>query len=520
MKLTRIFVMLSGIVLLSWSAANAGSGSAKLSLGYTYLDEEGNLSVNQSTFNLYGDPTVSIEDILYRFDNGLRLRADLTNIIMNNRNLTLGFDKAGLFGVRMHHNQYRRFYSFDGSSFTRRHRSGGELWVRPHRYLKFFGGGSYVGKSGQMVDLFDAASTATIDVDYTQTYYNGGAHVNYEGRMFRAEFRGSDFTNNEDASRNQNCTSILLTAGGPLPKYDFVSVLGGFRRFATKYDSSGLELTSNRGWGGASLRLPENFSVKYSFVFDRTGSDSDLVKTDNVSHAVYATHTWPHLAYLTAGYQKDYNDDFEAQVQSNSFYFAGWLMPIKSLEFRAEVGTRAEEVTDGVRLVGDEDHFRHKFTAKYRCRDNGSLTLGVDSRTRTNDMLGSESEFTRFTGQLEARIAEYGNFTGGYVYSQGDFENKEQTFEFADHTLFGDITSRECHNAIVGFGATYYQSRRDLDVVKSSLRFSGAYRFLEFYHLEVKYSVFNFDDFLYTDQFDEYYTGNIVEMKITRDISL
>jgi len=520
MKLTRLLILLSSVLLLTWSVAYSGSGSARLSAGYTYLDEEGNLSVNQTTFNLYEDPTISIEDFLYRFDNGLRLRADLTNIILNNRNLRLGLDKPGLFGVRLHHNQYRRFYDFDGGSYTRRHRSGGNLWVRPHRYLKLFGGGSYVGKSGQMVDLFDAASVNTIDVDYTQQYYNGGAQVNHEGRMFRAEFRGSDFTNNEDASRDQSRTSILLTAAGPLPKYDFVSVFGGFRKFSTEYTASDFEITSNRGWSGASVQLPENFSVKYSFVFDRTGSDSDFVKTDNVSHSVYATHTWPRIAFLTAGYQKDYNDDFEGDVQANSFYFAGWLRPIESLDFRAEVGTRAEEVKGGVRLVGGEDHFRYKFTAKHRCKDHGALTLGIDSRTRKNDMLGSESEFTRFTGQLDGQLADYAHFTGGYTYSQGDFENNEQIFEFADHTVYGDVTSRECHNLVAGFGFTYYQSKRDLDVVKSSLRFSGAYRFLEFYRLEVKYSVFNFDDFLYTDQFDEYYTGNIVEMRITRDISL
>lgn len=519
MKLPKLLLVLSWIILVSSSASFAGSGSAKLSAGYTYLDEEGNLSVNQSTFNLYEDPTVSIEDLIYTFDNGLRLRADLTNIILNNRNLRLGFDRPGLFGVRLFHNQYRRIYDSDGGSYTRRHRSAGDLWVRPQLYLKLFCGGSYVGESGQMVSLFDVASPGRMKVDYSQKYYNGGAQFNQAGRMARVEFLASNFSNNENADRDQNRRSIFITVAGPLPTYDYISLFGGFRRFSTKYTATDFEITSNRGWGGVFMRLPENFNVKYSAVFERTGSDSDFVKTDNVSHSIYVTRTWPGLAFLTGGYQRDYNDDFDGEVRSNSFYVAGWLQPVEPLDLRAEMGTRAEEVKGGVRLVGDEDHFRHRFSVKYRIMDYGSVTLGEDSRTRKNEMLGSETEFARFTAQVDARLAEYGEFTGGYTYSQGDFENNEQMFEFADHTIYGDVTSREYYNFTGGFGFTYYQSRRDLDVVKSSLRFIGKYRFMEFYTLDVKYSVFNFDDFLYTEQFDEYYTGNIVEMKISRDIS-
>ncbi|MCK4657573.1 MAG: hypothetical protein KAT85_11095 [candidate division Zixibacteria bacterium] len=520
MRVINIAITSMLALLLIASVAHSSSGSGDVALSYIFLDEEGNQSVNQSTFNDYEGAALSFENLRYRFTNGMNLRADFRNITLNNRNLKASLRRAGLFGVSLFHNKYRRLYDFEGGRFTKRHRTGGSIWVFPHRYVKLFGGGSFVDKSGSMTELFDATAPGTgLTTDYTQKHYNGGVQFNHMGRMLRAEIRASNYADDLNSSRDQDRLSFMATAAGPLPKYEEVSVFGGFRRFTAEYNASGSKITSNKGWGGATVALPENFALKYALVFDRSGSESDLVKTDNVSHALYASHVWPGLAQVTAGYIKDYNDDLSDEVQVSSYYFSGRVKPISELELRGEYGARSEEVKGGRRLIGDEDRQKYKFSVKYRCPRDATIAVKVDARIRENEQLGSKSEFVRPTVDLSGDFWRFASFIGGYSYARGIYTNVDGGFEFRDHTIYADIVSRECHNFTAGFGGTYYRSKRDLDVEKSWLRFSLGYRFLEDYHVELEYNVHNFDDFVYTSQFDEYYTANIVEIKIIKDLS-
>ncbi len=508
------------LILLAVSVTTkASSGSGTFSLGYIFLDEDGNRSVDYPAFNLYEGPSISLEKYRYNFDNGMRFKANLKNIILNNRNLRAGIDKPGLFGVDFFHNQFRRIYDFDGGVFTRRHRSGVSAWVRPNRYIKLFGGGSYIGKSGTTADLFDPTAMSLQNVDYTQTDYKGGVQLNYEGRALYIEARGLKFDDNESDKRDQSRFSLLLRGSGAIPHYERFALFGGYRRFTTEYDSSKFSIESNRVWGGVTASLPENFSARYVFVFDRSGSDSALVKTDNVSHAFYLAHVWPGLAHITAGYQKDYNDDLYDEIQANSFYLAGWIKPIAELEFRGEFGSRNEEVKDGTRLLGDEERSRHKISAKYRRAGSCFVKTAVESRIRENDQLGSRTEFLKYSTEIGSTFHGYADFTAGYTFARGIYDNSEQEFEFRDHTLYGDVTFREYAGLTAGAGATYYRSKRDLDVERSMLRFSIAYRFFETHHLEVRYTVHNFDDFIFSSQFNEYYTANIVEIRLSKDLS-
>ncbi|NIP44393.1 MAG: hypothetical protein GWO41_08140 [candidate division Zixibacteria bacterium] len=505
------------IALLLPSMTLAASGEGDFSISYLFLDEEGNQSVQHSSFNIYEGPGISVEDFSYMLDNGLSFNADMKNIILNNRNLRLGMGKSGLFGLSLSHNQYRRVYNFDGSSFTRRHTNQGLLWLYPHRHLKLWGGGTYIGRSGSMTDLFDPDPGAiSTDVDYDQVEYKGGFQLNYEGGLIRGEFRGVEFDDNENEDRDQTRSVVRFDGLIPVPNYEWIVLSGGFRHFETKYDVSDFKISSNRGWGGFRLNLPENFQLRYNFIFDRTSSDSDFVATDNITNTAYLSHVWPQFAMLTAGYRHGINDDFEDEVQSNSFYASGWIRPLDELEIRGEFGLTEEDVKDGSRLIGDESRNRHKFRLKYNSGEYGTIALKYENKVRENEQLGTEIDFISFGGDYSIGVAEYGTLSAGYVLSTGDYDNREDEFEFTDHTVYGDIRTREYRNATAGFGLTYYRSKRDLDVESFILRFNATYEFYDGYAFKAEYNVQNFDDFLVRDQ---YYTANIVEISLIKHIS-
>jgi len=496
------------------SAKADGGGAVKI--GYTFLDEEGNRAVNQSTYNQYEGFDFSLEKFRYSLDNGVRFSADLKRLTLNNRNLYFGAEKSGLFGLRLYNNQYRRVYDYEGNSFIRRHTTSGKIWVYPHQYVKLYGGGSFVGRSGSALQFFNVVNGGLpTAVDYEQKQANVGMQINYRGRMLLAEYGGINYLNNENYYLNQSRRRFKVRGFGPVPRYEWILMHGGFMYYRTWYENKDIEIQSNKGWGGLTVNLPENFSVSYSFIFERTASDSDLVGTDNIAHTVYASHLWPGYAGVTVGYQNDVSDDFENVVKADSYYFSGWIKPDTKLEFRVEHGFRAEKVDEGSRLPGVEDRNRFKVSGRYKDNHYGSMRIRYEGRTRNNDQLSSEVDFNRISFDGNLFVFKYAELSGGYSYSKGDYKNMEERFEFRDHLVYGDLLSHEYYNTHLGLGVMYYRSKRDNDVEKISLRLTGRYHLPNGYYFEVKYNADNFDNFHVTD---EYYTANIVEINVSKDL--
>ncbi|SYZ73034.1 exported hypothetical protein [Candidatus Zixiibacteriota bacterium] len=518
MKITKLILVTLSFTLLLGSlvaAENAGNGNVRI--GYTIIDEKGNQAINQPTFNDYEGLGLSFEKFYYNFQNGMRLNADLKNITLNNRNMILGFGKPGLFGLSLSNNQYRRIYGAEGGSFTRRSQTGTSLWYYPSKYLKLFGGGSFINLHGSTTALFypDLPGAET-KMDYRQNCYNAGFRFNEHGRMFQAEYRTADYKDKLDPARDQSRYNIRLNALLPFPKYEWVTLSGGFRHFETKYKTTDFKYSTNTVWGGALLNMTKNLALNYHFIFDRTSSDSDLIATDNLAHAVYLMLTQPGEGGITLGYQNDVNDDFANEVRANSFYAAGWYKPGAKWEFRGEFGSRAEDVKDGVRMLGNEDHTRYRLVLNYRENKTGSLELKYEGKQRKNDDIGSKVDFNRLGADGTLIMKKWADLSGGYSYSTGKYENVTQTFEFRDHILYGALSLHEYHDMTAACEATYYRSQRDLDVESYNIRVILGYRFAKNHHLEVVYNLHNFDDYLLLDN---YYTANIVEINLIKELS-
>ncbi len=523
-------LLIGAIILMPMMTVAMAAGNGDIKLGYIVLDETGNLSGNRTTFNDYEGASLSLENFRYDFKNGMLLRANLRNMTMNNRNLTADIGKAGLFSLKLSHNQFRRIYDFHGGSTTRRHNEGASLSFHPVGYIELFGGGANMGRTGSTTDLFSPSPIGDkVDVDYKQYFYNGGARVTYRGMMVAGEFRANQFRDNLDVNRNQNRREGRVSASIPIPRYEWIILQGGFRNFETKYKkvegfhtqdriyrASDFTISSNRGWGAAAFALPKNFSLKYYVMLDRTSSDSDYTATDNLVHALYAGFTNLRYGGMTIGYQHDINDQYLEQTKANSFYGSGWFRPVPRAELRAEYGNRAEDVKEGVRLVGNEDLNRFRVSGKYRYTDIGNIAVKYESKVRKNDDIGSKITLNRATIDCGVTLKKYATVTAGYSYGKGDYENSASNFKFTDHLLYGDIISQEYYRLTAGAGATYYRSKRDLNVESFNIRCSAAFRFYDDMRLEAIYNVHNFDDFLVRD---EYYTANIVEINLIKGLS-
>lgn len=550
------------ILILSLTAAGslvAGEGSGSVKVGYIYTDEDGSREVNQESFNLYEGFGLSLTDWNYAFDNGMVLQANLLNLTLNNRLLETQLTQPGKFSLYANHNQYRRFYDFGGERFTRRNLTNARLSVTPTNHIELFGAFNLQNKHGEReliplssYDTGQLGSPGTdtdamvTNLDWRQTRYTGGLKWDNRKSMVRAFYRYSTFDDMTTRDDDQTGNEINALASTVFPWYDRLFLSGGYIFRKSELDNREAELAIHQGWGAAKLRLPSEFVLEYRLVYGYAERVSEEDRTvDNLYHQAAVGKNFGRYGGLRAAYENRIKDDFIQKVTSNGFIINGWLRPTERLSFDASFTTRSEDTDEGQRLLGDMDITRHQVTAQYADTSWGRARIKWQQRIRENDPLFTEGlstsmvptivfttpetdevntrvEYSALTPEVTFHRTNLGSLTVTYSMITGTYENAQDTanYEFRDHVLTGTVVTRPVGPVTADFAATYFRSRRDNDIEKFNLNFGLMFSFLRTHHVEARYNVFNFDDFRVLDEnYTEYYTGNIVEVNLIKDLN-
>jgi len=518
------YIAMAGMILgILFAVANAAdSGGGKIRLGYVITDEDGNLSVNHETYNLYEGPSVSLEDFRYLMNNGMNLSADLKNISLNNRNLNASLFKPGLFGISLNNQQYRRIYNFDGDKFTRRRTTGGQAYVYPIRQVKIYGGYSQTDRFGQdeyIIPPFgEHLLTAT---DYSHKSFNVGGQATFTKGSLTAEYRRYDFTDDAMANSDREAQVVRVNAFAPVPFYKRLALSGGYQYREDKHDDPYVFLKNNTGWGGARWYLPHEYVFEGRFMAARTDETNRLVTVDNYVSTVSISRNWPKYGGLRVGYENRIADDIYNRTSSDGYLFDGWLRYFPKLLIRARLALRNKSVTDGETLVGDEDLTRHQISARYKLTDWGDVALSWQGKVKTNDEIDTRVDYNAVTAEVNLSREAYGRISLTYSYYQGSYDNRTEAipndYEFYDHVFTGSVYPVEYRKVQVWAGATYYRSKRDRNLEKIGGYVGARYTLPRDYQIEAKYKVYNFDNFLVTD---EYYTGNIINVYLIKSFAI
>jgi hypothetical protein len=506
------------LTLLTVSAGLAGANdySGTLKAGYVSTDLEGNLGVNQGTFNLYDGAALSLQDFTLRFDNGVRVNADLYNVTLDNRRIRFGVTKPGLVGVTFNHSAYRRYYDFDGNAETNRHLTDGRVWLQAHKAVRIYGDFGFNNLSGETMPLYGTIDDGLLNpVDYSNTRFGFGATFRQQRSTATLEYRGSSFSDDLSAINDRTTRRLRGSFATPLPRFDNVIVNGGYQQFRVAIEDRSDSLEAKTFWGGAKWFLPQGYSVRYSFLFDRARRTGDPVETDNLVHGLFAGKVWQNKAGLTAGYQRRYNDDILVERTGSNWTVSAWARPWTFLTLDAGHGSDKMEVDEGQTLTGKRERNGGWGSVKYT-RDASWLRLKMSGRSTEYEEIGTKADYTRYAADTWIDLPKWGQLSGAYSYSVGKYENTSGQFEFDEHVVSGDVTTQEYWRTRLGVGGTYFRSRKDTDIESFSVRVSGRYAHASGLGLEVVYSSHNYDNLadphpIYT----EYYTDNVVEVALT-----
>lgn len=517
----RILCLLALLSTFPASLAFGQSYSGQLSVGYVFTDEEGDLSLNQPTFNTYEGAAFSLRQFRLDLQKGMYVFGDLKNFTLNNRNLRAGVSKPGLFLVSLDSKQYRRIYSADGSAATQRAVSGGNAWFQPHRNVKVFGGYSQTYRRGSFVELYEIGGPPPARaVDFKNNWYNAGVVISERLRSLELEFKGQSYTDQLGIADDYTTQRYRVSGRSAVPRYEWLWANAGYELYNRQRQTLGDSIQTKLGWGGLRANFKEGWTARYSFLWDRTRATSEPVASDNIVNSFAAEKTFAQKGGLGAGYRYLLKDDVFHELKGNSMFASGWYRPMNKLDVRADVGTSSLDDKQGSTVGGDEDFTKFRVAATFHDTP-GRLRIKYENRQHNRDEIGSTIDYDRLGADLQLTRQQYGTLTVSYNNIQGDYVDPYNSFHLDDHLLDGLLESATWHNAQALFGGTYLRSRNDLDTERFSVKAGGRYTFARRYTLEAIYTAHNFDDFLDANNpglYTRYYTANIVEVNLITDL--
>ena len=516
----KIYLLTLAILLIvsSIGFASGIEGGLTTKLGYTYIDESDNLSINQQTFNRYEGFNFSLNDINLSLEKGYNLFGQLSNITQNNRNLRLTAARYGAFSLSGFNNQYRRTYSKDGSLFTRRESSGINGSLNITKQFKLFGGWIYEDKDGTAKTYFRPTPDADeFSINYSRYAYNLGASIKADNSYGRFEYKNVIYENDLDFDRDRTSDIYNLNLSGFLPDYKKFRFAGGYYHRNDNIEDYDTEFNTDSYWAAVKLYLQQQWSINYRLLTAESEHNQNNLITDNNYHTISLSKAFKKQGGMRFGYEYRSSDNGLNHTQSDGYLANGWYNHDNRLFIKARYSFISKEVDDGETMLGESDRSRHFISIRYVDKSWGGIKGKIEKRIKKYDDIEIEIDYTSASSEIKLNH-RYADLRVSYLYRIGDYTNRtrEDNYEFSDHIVSASFTPKRIYQFDLRGNIYYYRSQRDLDLEKFSFGVDLSWEFLADYALEIKYKLNTYDDLLYID---DHYTSNIIEINLINELS-
>jgi hypothetical protein len=149
-----------------------------------------------------------------------------------------------------------------------------------------------------------------------------------------------------------------------------------------------------------------------------------------------------------------------------------------------------------------------------RPREGIAIGLGLKVRDREFPDIGVEARGEMLRGHAGYTYPRWGGLTGTYTFMQDEYTDLADGYDVTSHVVTARADLERIQNLRLGGGVTYLDVGQDVDIEKSIVFLEAMYTVADDYHFEVKYNVYNYDDYVLLDR---YYTANAVWFTIAYD---
>jgi len=514
-----------GIAALMLLAGASVAGAAKLNgtvkVGNIFLDETGDRSTVQETFDIYDGFAVSQVLLDGSLQPQSRFVLDLRDINLDSRQGNFNYRLPGLFKVRAAYDQNR--YVFDpgrGVTSERKNWQVG-LQVTPMKSLVLSGDLNRITRTGDRLSFPPEPGTLLGTVSSLGTRYDNALLNSQFGAEYHRGRAGgavsvqlSDYSDdlNGTADRKGQVWAARLYA--PMPFYNRWNNLFRASYGTRKLTDGGVEYKMSSFQYTGILAPRESYQLRYAFEASRVKDNALDLQTDRIQNDLDAT--WFHkYGNLNAGFGYETNDDDITLTDYMSWHAGGSFRPDKRLNVRFEYNGRVKNDQEDLTLLKDIESASYR--GRLEIRPNDRITLGGEYAKRRREMPDIQVVVSGITAGAFARYEQpkWGAASLDYTHAIDEYDDRLAPFNVVTAITTARVDLSRIKNLDLASGVTYLDIGRDLDIEKSIVFVEGGYKFAGRYHLDAKYNVYNYDDYILLDR---YYTANVVRVNLGYDL--
>jgi len=506
------------VVLFGASSLRAATLDGTVKVGGVVLDEEGDRSAVQETYNIYDGFAVSQIRLNGRLDSGHSFLLDLHDINLDSRQGDFVYRIPRKLKFSAGYDQNRQV--FDPARAVNSERKDFKLAAdyTAGRWFGVSGSFGYLTRTGDRLGFPDGASPSVLGTSYDNALALGQVTVHgQKGRRGGAvSLQMSDYSDdlNDQAARRGRVVSARLYT--PSPFYDkWTHMLRGAYG-VRKLPNGDLEYTlANFQYTGIVAPI-RTWQFRYNYEANRTDDQATGLKTDRFQNNLDVTYFYPR-GRLTAGYAYETNDDDRTLTSYNSWKAGATYRQGRWISAKFDYAGRIKNDQEDLTLLKDVEAFRVRGSLDLKPIEQLAFGGGYSRRERELPDIGVKVDGDVATGYGRYEMRSWGSLGADYSYSNDDYRDLAGRFATESHIVTGRADFTRVKNLRLAGGVTYLDIGKDLNIEKSSVFAEGSYRVLRDYRVEVQYNVYNYDDYILIDR---YYTANVVRFNLVYDLKL
>lgn len=514
MRKTMIIVVMLTVALTA-AAAWAGQWDATVKLGGIVLDEEGDKSAVQETYNIHDGFNLSEIHLTGSLNPQHYFTLSLREVNLDARQGDLVYRMPGMVRFNAHFDQHRQVFDPARAVTSDRKDWRFGATVTPLKWLDFNAGLNYQTREGDRLS-YPAGTVSNLGskYDYALVTGNVGAEARYGKRGLAVNYRFTDYSDELSEVTDRQGQVVSARVHMPCFFYDkWTHMLrGSLGKRELKNGDLDYELSTFAYTG--VIRPIHAFQFRYNFDAERVDDKSTELKTDRIENNFDLTY-FNRVGRIYGGYGYETNDDDKTLTSYNSWRAGIALRPDKHFMLKAHYAGRVKEDKEDLTLLRDVE--AHRFRGDVEVRPIDWISVGGGYSIRKRDYpdidVSADGQMARAYGRLD--YADWGSVTGEYTYSLDDYDDLAAGFEAESNIYTTRLDFDRIQDLNLAGGLTYVEVRRDLDIQKYFFFLEGMYTVLDDYHLEVKYNRYEYDDFILLDR---YYTANVVWINVAYDL--
>lgn len=510
----RVMLVLSILLLATIlpSVSSAGVIDGIVKVGYVFLDETaGDLSVIQESYNIHENFSISQLKLYGNPTPKSYFSLNLSDINNDNRKAAFDFRIPGQIKFRATFDQHRQVFEASKNLVSRRKDAHFRLDITPLKGIGLSASYNVQDRDGERTS-YPASVESNLGTRYDYLLASGRieGRAQYKQRYVSFAFDFSDFSNDNSkvADRQGRMISARIFSPSLLTDKITHSIRGAYGTH--EMSDLNLQYTLGNFQYTGEVRPIQRFKFKYDFFASRVDDEAAGMKTDNIRNSFDGEYRHQYGSFF-GGYSYETNDDDRSLTSYNVYRVGGSVNYNGKVSARVRYANRAKKDEEKRTLLQESE--TQSFMTSVSAKPFEGLTVGGRYMNRNRDLPDIDVQidgknFSVFAGYS---FRNWGSLRTDYTYAKNKYDDRVGSFKTLNHTITSRLQIDYIENLVLSAGLAYIDIGKDLDIEKSTLFFEARYAHLDRYHIEFKYDVYNFDDFILADR---YYTSNIVWVNV------